>query len=112
MARLLEECVARAEAVVLRDVGAPVEGVAELLERGLREGCPPLSSACHTAVQAYRECVVEWCAEACRRSHCVDGPHIRLCRRSYWTCLARCTADHSAPEASSNIASWILAGLV
>ncbi len=49
--KLLEDCVAKAEAVVLNDVGVPVEGFEELLRHGLERGCPPLSPACLTAVK-------------------------------------------------------------
>ena len=108
MVRLLGECVARAEAVVLSDVGVPVDDFVELLRRGLEEGCQPLSSGCQVAVKVYKECVVERCNEECRRRFCGG----RLCDRRYWLCLAKCAAERGVPEASSNIGSWLLAGLV
>lgn len=57
MTRLLEDCVAKSEAIVLNDVGIPVEDFEELLRRGLEEGCSPLDIVCHVAVEAYRECM-------------------------------------------------------
>ena len=106
--KLMEDCVAKAEAVVLSDVSVPVEGFEELLRKGLEGGCPPLSPACLTAVKVYKECVVESCAKSCERKHCGGG----FCDRMYWVCLAKCTADHGAGEASSNIGSWFLTGLI
>ena len=106
--RLMEDCVAKAEALVLQDVGVPMGDFEELLRRGLERGCPPLSSSCLAAVQAYKECVVESCARSCEGRHCGGG----FCSREYWVCLAKCTAEHGAPEASSNIGSWFLAGLI
>jgi len=106
--RLMEDCVAKAEAVVLNDVGVPVEGFEELLRKGLEGGCPPLSSSCLTAVKAYKECVVEKCMRECERKH--GRGH--WCERGYWVCLAKCSADHGAPEVSTNIGSLLLAGLI
>ena len=106
--RLMEDCVAKAEAVVLSDVGVPVEGFEELLREGLERGCPPLSSACLTAVNEYKKCVVEKCMEDCRRRYCRG----HWCERTYWVCLAACTADHGAAEASQNIGGMFLAGLI
>ena len=60
------------------------------------------------AVKVYKECVVESCARSCEGRHCGGG----FCSREYWVCLAKCTAEHGAPEASSNIGSWFLAGLI
>ena len=51
---------------------------------------------------------MESCARSCERKHCGEG----FCDRMYWVCLAKCTADHGAGEASQNIGSLFLAGLI